>query len=173
MEVGTWGEWAGAIGTTAAATVAVFLGARDDEGRRERLSARRRLHALAKWRLRAFTRWEAKVEEPDGREVTAVAVLDRECAAFYLVADSLGHCRRRLALRVIREIYGDRAMEHVALVDNPDLIGTAQDHWPRVVPTVNMAVDGDPGPLRRRGAMAASGEDYQRLRRLYRALLRL
>src|SRR5690606_18163683 len=110
MTLGTWGEWAAAFGTVLAAVIALYLGARDDEARRERLAARRRLRALAETRLRAMDQWCSGIAEPDGTSVTNSTTLDSECAAFHREVVALGTYARRRGLRILRTIYGERSV---------------------------------------------------------------
>lgn len=171
MEVGTIAEWASALGTTLAATVALFLGARDDETRRSRLVARRRLHALAKLRLASFERWREGLEDPDYEVVGDAPTLDRECEELYWCITVLGRLRRRKGLAILREIYGARSVRVAELLpgQSPDREARLKTLGPRI----DLMVDGEPGPLRRRGARPPLGPDFDRLARRFGELSRL
>jgi hypothetical protein len=171
VELGTWGEWAGAAASTAAVVVALYLASRDDEHKRERRQARQRIHARAQEQLRRFNRWTEDFETPDAAEITDAGNLDLECARYYLDVDQLGPLRRRRGMRVLRTIYGDRSVYAASLFgdDRED----REQEFQRLVRRYELIVDGDPGPLRRRAAQDITSADFEDLVKAVTALARL
>ncbi|MFC8797207.1 hypothetical protein ACFT2C_05715 [Promicromonospora sp. NPDC057138] len=178
MELGSAGEWAGAVVTAAATIVALHLGARDAEEHSNRQAARREIHGFAAIRLRHMDRWDAGTEDPDGDRMKNAPILDAECAAVVSAVDRLASLRRWHADRLARRIYGQRSVSVARLYPervDPNATastGTELLTFLLLEKDYTLAVDGDPGPLRRQGA-SDDPEKRRVLRRAFRGLARV
>lgn len=106
MELGTWGEWVGALATTAATVTALWLGLRDGDRTLERRQARTSLRATAKARASKL-REVANGYGGDGRRELNLNYSKDDVEASELVsyANELGWLRRARARRLIGKIF--------------------------------------------------------------------
>jgi hypothetical protein len=185
MGPGTWAEWIGATVTAGATAVALYFGVRDQAKHEDRKAARRELHALAMERLRHMSRWDAGTEQPDHKSMTDSRKLDAECTKAVMIADRLSPMRAIAAEKLLRSVYGDRSVDTARLyperVDENAALHDAQLNEFGVRQNLTIAllssnpalvVDGEPGPLRRRGA-ADDLSERARLRRAFDALAKV
>lgn len=122
--------------------------------------------------MRHFDRWAEGIGEPDAERVRESSVLDFEAATFRRDAELLRPFRRRRALRVLAAIYGPRSMRVAELYPDPN--EAANSVIMRLfTPSSWLAVDGEPGPLRRRGAWDVHDDDHRQLRAAYKRLKRV
>jgi len=158
MEIGTIGEWVGAIATAGATVVALYFGVRDNESAKVRHTARADLHGFAQKRLLHVSRWDAQFEEPDGERMRG-QVLDAECADAMLIVGRMGRVRAKRATRVLSELYGARSVKLAQLypatihaADGPAKDPYGDTDMARLLETnAGLLVD-ETEPLRIRGA---------------------
>ncbi|MBO0924360.1 hypothetical protein J1G44_07660 [Cellulomonas sp. zg-ZUI199] len=109
MQTGSVAEWAGAIATLLATVVALYLAARDEDGRRSRLAARRQIRSMAAMRVRELRRLERDEERSLLRDDIGYSQDHVELSRYYDLSKELGWVRRRRAQRVLRDVYGGQA----------------------------------------------------------------
>lgn len=108
MPLGTWAEWFGAVATAAATVVALYLGARNGELVAERARARTVIRNLAAADARVFDRLEVGLSLNELRHDGPGELDDDEQVARYAeAAFALGWLRRRIAVALLRYIYGE------------------------------------------------------------------
>ena len=186
MGPGTWGEWFGAVATFAASGVALYFGVRDQAKHDDRKDARRELHTFARERLRQMDRWDAGTATPDYEAMRNAPTMDAECARVVLIVDRLAPRRARESEKVLRGVYGDRSVnmailypervdEHVRLYDAPlNDIGVHESLTQTLLKAnYELVVDGEPGPLRRRGAVIDATSERALLRRAFTTLTKV
>lgn len=168
VEIGSAAEWAGTVASTTAVVVALALASRNEEARR----SRDRLHALAREQQRKFGLWAEGLADPDADHMTDSRNLDSEAATYWREVDRLGVLRRQRGLRILRRIYGERSVRVAELYPGREEVH-ASVLKRLATDGARLAIDGDPGPLRRRGAISTGTGDHHKLRAAFNRLARL